>query len=59
MKLRDIFYFGRARDSTEGSAYRFFFGPSSAGKNVNVRNSMLATAVYTCVRALSEAYSSI
>lgn len=36
MDLKSIFHFGKARaepkNSTAGSAYRFFFGPSSAGK---------------------------
>ncbi|WP_029201430.1 hypothetical protein [Oribacterium sp. NK2B42] len=50
MDLKSIFYFGKARaepkDSTAGSAYWFFFGPSSAGKRVTERSSMQITAVY-------------
>ena len=46
-------------DSTNGSGYRFFFGPSLAGKNVNERTSMQITAVYSCVRILSEAIAGL
>ena len=63
MKLKGIFKWGKARaeptDSTAGSAYRFFFGPSSAGKTVTERSSMQTTAVYACVRVLSEAVASL
>ena len=49
----------RSRDKpqnrTTGSAYSFFFGGSSAGKRVNERSAMQMTAVYSCVRILSEA----
>ena len=40
---------------TAGSSYSFFMGGSSAGKNVNERSAMQMTAVYSCVRILSEA----
>ena len=46
-------------DSTNGSGYRFVFGPSSSGKNVTERSSMQMTAVYSCVRILSEAVASL
>lgn len=46
-------------DSTNGSGYRFFFGPTQAGKNVNERTSMQITAVYSCVRILSEAIAGL
>ncbi|WP_026523295.1 phage portal protein [Butyrivibrio sp. MB2005] len=53
----------RSRDkptnSTAGSAWRFFFGGSSAGKIVNERSAMQMTAVYCCVRILSEAVASL
>ena len=53
----------RSRDaptnSTAGSAYRFFMGGSSAGKNVNERSAMQMTAVYSCVRVLSEAVAGL
>ena len=41
-------------DSTSGSSYAFRFGYSSSGKAVNVKSSMQITAVYACVRILSE-----
>jgi len=37
-----------------GSNYSFFMGGSTAGKNVNERTAMQMTAVYACVRILSE-----
>lgn len=53
----------KARDkptnSTAGSAYRFFLGGSSSGKNVNERSAMQMTAVYSCVRILSEAVAGL
>jgi len=58
--LRGIF---RSRDapknSTSGSAYRFFMGNSSSGKRVNERSAMQMTAVYSCVRILSEAVAGL
>ena len=42
------------KNSTAGSAYRFFLGGSTSGKNVNERSAMQMTAVYSCVRILSE-----
>ena len=53
----------KARDkpvnSTSGSAFSFFLGTSSAGKRVNERSAMQMTAVYSCVRILSEAVASL
>ena len=53
----------RTRDAptnrTSGSAYSFFLGQSSAGKRVNERSAMQMTAVYSCVRILSEAVASL
>lgn len=53
----------KARDkpvnSTSGSAFSFFFGGSSAGKRVNERSAMQMTAVYSCVRILSEAVAGL
>ena len=46
-------------DRTSGSAYTFFMGSSSAGKNVNERSAMQMTAVYACVRILSEAIAGL
>lgn len=48
----------KARDkpsnATSGSAYRFFLGGSTSGKPVTERTAMQMTAVYSCVRILSE-----
>lgn len=53
----------RTRDApvnrTSGSAYSFFLGQSSSGKRVNERSAMQMTAVYSCVRILSEAVASL
>jgi len=38
-----------------GSRYSFFFGGTSSGKIVNEMSAMQMTAVYSCVRILSEA----
>lgn len=46
-------------DSTNGSAYRFLFGGSTSGKPVNERSAMQMTAVYACVRILSESIASL
>ena len=47
------------RNSTSGSAYRFFMGNSTSGKRVNERSAMQMTAVYSCVRILSEAVAGL
>ena len=47
------------RNSTSGSAYRFFMGSSASGKRVNERSAMQMTAVYSCVRILSEAVAGL
>ena len=53
----------RSRDKPEnrtaGSSYSFFLGSSTSGKYVNERTSMQMTAVYSCVRILSEAIASL
>ncbi|MDY4491254.1 MAG: phage portal protein [Candidatus Faecousia sp.] len=53
----------RTRDApqnrTAGSSYSFFMGGSASGKQVNERTSMQMTAVYSCVRILSEAVASL
>ena len=36
----------KPKNATSGSAYRFFIGGSSIGKNVNERSAMQMTAVY-------------
>ena len=53
----------RTRDApvnkTSGSAYSFFLGNSSSGKRVSQKSAMQMTAVYSCVRILSEAVASL
>lgn len=46
-------------DSTAGSSYRFFFGGTTSGKAVTERSAMQMTAVYSCVRILSEAIAGL
>ena len=63
MKLPSILGIRSARDKPKdsygGSAYSFFFGRSTSGKAVNERTAMQTTAVYSCVRILSEAVASL
>ena len=53
----------KSRDKPEnkmlGGGYRFLMGASSSGKRVNERSAMQMTAVYSCVRILSEAVASL
>ena len=52
----------RPRDKPEnriGSAFSFLFGGTSSGKAVNERTAMQTTAVYACVRILSEAIAGL
>ena len=53
----------RGRDApdnrTTGSSYTFFMGNSTANKRVNERTAMQMTAVYGCVRILSEAVAGL
>ncbi|MCH3972865.1 MAG: phage portal protein [Oscillospiraceae bacterium] len=49
----------RPKDSTNGSGYRYYFGSSSSGKAVTERSAMQISAVYACVRVLSEAIASL
>ena len=49
----------KPKDSYGGSAYSFFFGRSTSGKNVNERTAMQTTAVYSCVRILAETVASL
>lgn len=44
---------------TNGSSYSFLMGGSSSGRRVNERSAMQMTAVYSCVRILSEAVASL
>ena len=47
------------KDRTTGSNYSFFMGGTTSGKRVNERSAMQMTAVYSCVRILSEAVASL
>ena len=44
----------KPQNSISGSRYSFFFGGTSAGKQVNEHTAMQMTAVYSCVRILAE-----
>ena len=44
---------------TSGSAYSVFMGNSTSGKRGNERSAMQMTAVYSCVRILTEAVASL
>ena len=46
-------------NSTVGSRYAFYMGGSSSGKSVTERSAMQMTAVYACVRILSEAIAGL
>lgn len=47
------------KNRTAGSAYAFFPGMSSSGKRVNERTAMQTSAVYACVRVISESVASL
>ncbi len=47
------------QNKTAGSAYSFFLGNSAAGKRVNERSAMQTSAVYACVRVISESVASL
>ena len=46
-------------NSTNGDVYRFLFGGSNSGKAINERSAMQMTAVYACVRILSESIAGL
>ncbi|KRN88726.1 phage portal protein [Ligilactobacillus ceti] len=56
-------YFFRTRDKPQnkmsGSTYNFLTGISSSGSKVNEKTAMQMTAVYSCVRVLSETLASL
>ncbi len=47
-----------ALDSYVG-AYQYYYGNTSSGKNITPRNAMQMTAVYACVRIISETIASL
>jgi HK97 family phage portal protein len=63
MILRLFDVFNKARDKPQnsilGNTYSFFFGSTPSGKTVNERTALQTTAVYACVRILSETIASL
>ena len=49
----------KPKNQTAGSRYTFYLGGSSSGKTVTERSAMQMTAVYSCVRILSEAVAGL
>lgn len=49
----------KPENRTPGSSYAFYLGGSSSGKLVTERSAMQMTAVYACVRILSEAIAEL
>ena len=49
----------KPQNRTPGSSYAFFLGGSTSGKSVTERSPMQMTAVYSCVRILSEAVAGL
>lgn len=48
-----------AQDRVVGNSYGFFLGSTTSGKPVTQRSAMQMTAVYSCVRILSEAIAGL
>lgn len=63
MGIKSLFGFGQARDKPANkpadAGYSFLFGRTTSGKPVNETTAMQTTAVYACVRILSEAVASL
>ena len=49
----------KPQNRTAGSGYAFFMGGTTSGKAVTERTAMQMTAVYSCVRILSEAVAGL
>lgn len=49
----------KPQNRTAGSTYSFYLGSSTSGKRVTERSAMQMTAVYACVRILSEAIAGL
>ena len=49
----------KPKNSLNGSGYSFLFGSTASGKAVNERSAMQMSAVYACVRILSESVASL
>ena len=59
MRLNTFKSLDKPRNSAPGQSYGFLFGGTSSGKSVNERSAMQMTAVYVCVRILSEAIAGL
>lgn len=59
MNILQSIFKRKSNDRAAGSGYRFFFGQSVSGTNVNERTAMQMTAVYACVRVLAESVASL
>lgn len=63
MGIKNFFGIGKARDKpidrAADAGYSFLFGRTTSGKPVNETTAMQTTAVYACVRILSEAIASL
>ncbi len=57
--MLSIFKSRSPTNRTAGSSYSFFMGTSAAGKRVNERTAMQTSAVYACVRVISESVASL
>ena len=49
----------KPQNRTAGSNYAFFLGGTTSGKTVTERSAMQMTAVYSCIRILSEAVAGL
>ena len=49
----------KPQNRTSGNNYAFFCGGTASGKAVTERSAMQMTAVYSCVRILSEAVAGL
>ena len=60
MKLKELFGFTRDKPKDQvGQGSPFFFGRTTSGKVINEKNAMQASAVYACIRVLSETVASL
>lgn len=61
MKILSNIFKSRDKPTNQvnGNAYSFFMGASSSGRRVTERTAMQMTAVYSCVRILSETLASL
>lgn len=61
MSMLDMLFRSRdkPRNETEGSRFRAFWGITNSGKRVNERTALQLTAVYACIRVLSEAVAQL